>query len=302
VRALLLYNPTATTTTSAVTDVITRALASELDLEAIPTKRRNHAGFLAAGAADEGYDVVVVLGGDGTVNEVVQGIATTEVALAIIPGGSTNVLARSLGLPNDAIAATGVVLRKLADGDIRRVNLGLANERYFTFHAGFGWDAEVVRQVERRYHLKRTVRQASFIWCSLLAYTVAAGVRRATIRVEAPDGKQLTEQRWVVCANTRPYTYLGAREAQLCPVAAIDRDLGLFGMSRLSAPAILRVARTALTSQNVGQHRFVELFPDVPEVICEADRPLPLQLDGDYIGETSTVTLRTARNALSVVA
>ena len=301
-RALLLYNPTATTTTPAVTDVITRALASELQLEAVPTKRRNHAGFLAAGAADEGYDVVVVLGGDGTVNEVVQGIATTDVALAIIPGGSTNVLARSLGLPNDAIAATGVLLRKLAGGGIRRVNLGLANERYFTFHAGFGWDAEVVRQVEQRYHLKRTVRQASFIWCSLLAYTVAAGVRHAMIQVKRPDGTQLTEQRWVVCANTRPYTYLGARPAQLCPVAAIDRDLGLFGMSRLSAPAIMRVARTALTSDNVGQHRFVELFADVPEVTCEADRPLPLQLDGDFIGETSTVTFRTARNALSVVA
>lgn len=301
-RALLLYNPTATTTTSAVTDVITRALASELDLEAVPTKRRNHAGFLAAGAADEGYDVVIVLGGDGTVNEVVQGIATTGVALAVIPGGSTNVLARSLGIPNDAIAATDVVLRKLAGRDIRRVNLGLANERYFTFHAGFGWDAEVVRQVEQRYHLKRTVRQASFVWCSLLAYTVAPGSRHATIRVEAPDGKQLTEQRWVVCANTRPYTYLGEREAHLCPVAGIDRDLALFGMSRLSLPAILRVTRTALTSENVGQHRFVDLFADVPEMICEADRPLPLQLDGDYIGETSTVTFRTARNALSVVA
>lgn len=301
-RALLLYNPTATTTTAAVTDVITRALASELQLEAVPTKRRNHAGFLAAGAADEGYEVVVVLGGDGTVNEVVQGIATTDVALAVIPGGSTNVLARSLGLPNDAIAATGVILRKLADRQIRRVNLGLANDRYFTFHAGFGWDAEVVRQVEQRYHLKRTVRQASFIWCALLAYGVASDVRGASIKVRTPDGEALSEQRWVVCANTRPYTYLRRREAQLCPVAAIDRGLGLFAMSKLSAPAILRVARTALTSHNVGNHRYVELLADLPEVVCDADRPLPLQLDGDFVGESSSVTFTNAVDALAVVA
>jgi diacylglycerol kinase family enzyme len=301
VRALLLYNPTATTTTSAVTDIITRALASELDLEAVPTKRRNHAGFLAAGAADEGYDVVVVLGGDGTVNEVVQGIATTDVALAVIPGGSTNVLARSLGLPNDAIAATGVILRKLADKDIRRVHLGLANERYFTFHAGFGWDAEVVRRVEQRYLLKRTVRQASYIWCALVAYTAAADVRGASISARAASGELLTDQSWVVCANTRPYTYLRERPAELCPVAGIDRDLALFAMSKLNATAILRVARTALTSDNVGHHRFVELLADLPELVCEADRPLPLQLDGDFVGITPKVEFRTARDALAIV-
>jgi len=302
VRALLLYNPTATTTTSATIDVICRALASELEIEAVPTKRRNHAGFLAAGAADEGYDVVVVLGGDGTVNEVVQGIATTDVALAVIPGGSTNVLARSLGLPNDAIAATGVILRKLADKEIRRVNLGTANGRYFTFHAGFGFDAEVVRRVEQRYLLKRTVRQASFIWCTLLAHALAPTVRNARITVKTADRELLTDQRWVVCANTRPYTYLGERPADLCPVAAIDRDLALVALSRLRAPAILRVARTALTSDNVGNRRFVELLADLPEIVCTADRPLPLQLDGDYIGETSTVTFVTARDALAVVA
>jgi diacylglycerol kinase family enzyme len=301
VRALLLYNPTATTTTPAVIDIICRALASELDVEAVPTKRRNHAGFLAAGAADEGYDVVAVVGGDGTVNEVVQGIATTDVALAVIPGGSTNVLARSLGLPNDAIAATGVILRKLADKDIRRVHLGVANDRYFTFHAGFGFDAEVVKRVERRYVLKRTVRQGSFIWCSLLAYATAAGIRAARITVRAHGHEALTAQRWVVCANTRPYTYLGTRPAELCPVAGIDRDLGLVALSKLGLGAILRVAWTSLTSDNVGHLRFVELLAELPEVVCTADRPLPLQLDGDYIGETSKVSFEIARNALAIV-
>lgn len=301
-RALLLYNPTATTTNAAVIDLITGALRDALDLERVPTKRRNHAGFLAAGATDEGYDIVIVLGGDGTVNEVVQGIATTDVALAIIPGGSTNVLARSLGMPNDPIAATTAILRRLDGGGARRVTLGLANDRYFTFHAGFGFDAEVVRQVERRYTLKRTVRQASFVWCALLAFVGGRSTRRARIQIRTRHNPLLDERRWVVAANARPYTYLGARAADLCPVATIDGDLGLTALSRLSAGALLRTARTALTSSNIGRLRFVDVLSDLPEVICEADRPLPLQLDGDYVGESNTVTFRSVRDALLVVA
>ncbi|MBW3606168.1 MAG: diacylglycerol kinase family lipid kinase [Actinobacteria bacterium] len=301
-RALLLYNPTATTTSAAVIDVITGALRSALQLEAVPTKRRNHAGFLAAGAADEGYEVVIVLGGDGTVNEVIQGIATTDVALAVIPGGSTNVLARSLGIPNEPIGATTAILRHLADDRIRRVTLGLANERYFAFHAGFGFDAEVVRQVEQRYLIKRTVRQASFIWCIVQAYVTARHVRRAQIMVRSPDNPLLSAQRWVVCANARPYTYLGSNAADLCPVADIAGDLGLTGVSRLSIPAILRVARTSLTSDAVGQLRFVDVLSDLPEVICDADRPLPLQLDGDYVGDHRSVRFLSIRDALRVVA
>lgn len=301
-RALLLYNPTATTTSTAVIDVITRALRSALELEAVPTKRRNHAGFLAAGAADEGYDVVIVLGGDGTVNEVIQGIATTDVALGVIPGGSTNVLARSLGIPNEPIAATTALLGHLADDAIRSVNLGLANERYFAFHAGFGFDAEVVRQVEHRYHLKRTVRQASFIWCTLQAYVGARPTRRARITVRSADNPLLSAQRWIVCANARPYTYLGARAADLCPAADISADLALTGLSRLNPSAILRLARTALTSANVGQLSFVNVLSELPEVICDADRPLPLQLDGDFVGETTSVIFRSVRDALRVVA
>jgi diacylglycerol kinase family enzyme len=155
--------------------------------------------------------------------------------------------------------------------------------------------------VERRYVLKRTVRQGSFIWCTLVAYVMAAGIREASITVRAPDHDVLTDQRWVVCANTRPYTYLGTRPAELCPVAGIDRDLGLVALSKLGVGALLRVAWSGLTSQNVGNLRFVELLADLPEVVCTADRPLPLQLDGDYVGDTTTVTFETARHALAIV-
>lgn len=301
-RALLLYNPTATTTNPAVIDVITHALGSQLDLEAVPTKRRNHAGFLASGASDEGFDVVIVLGGDGTVNEVIQGIATTGVALGIIPGGSTNVLARSLGLPADPIQATTAILGNLAEGRVLHVNLGLANDRYFTFHAGYGFDAEVVRRVEQRYHLKRTVRQASFAWCAVLAFVGAGDVRRADITVRTPDNPLLQTRRWVVCANARPYTYVGPRAADLCPPADLTRDLAVTAVSRLRLTDLLRITRTALTSDRIGRLPFVDLLSELPVVILEADRELPLQLDGDHVGDVASVELRSIREALAVIA
>lgn len=301
-RALLLYNPSATTTTPAVTDIIARALASQLKLEVVATKRRNHAGFLAAGAADEDYELVVVLGGDGTANEVIQGIAKTRVKLAVIPGGSTNVLARSLGLPNDPIEATNVVLRKLAAGTERRVNLGLANERYFAFNAGFGFDAAVVRLVERRARLKRTVRQATFLWCGVLAYLGGYDRRRTNITVHVPGEEPTSGFRSVVCCNARPYTYLGPWPADLCPVASIDGGLALTGVRKLGLPALLRITYTSLRGSAIGELRLVRLWEDHDALELHADRPLPVQVDGDYVGEPTRLALRSVPDALSIIA
>ena len=153
-RALLVVNPKATTTTERGRDVLVRALRSEVDLAVEYTQRRGHAAELAPRAASDGYDVVVTLGGDGTVNEVVNGLlrdgpGPTVPALAVVPGGSTNVFARALGLPKDWTEGTGVILEALHTGRVRTVGLGRADDRYFTFCAGLGLDAEVVRKVER---------------------------------------------------------------------------------------------------------------------------------------------------------
>lgn len=300
-RALLLHNPNATTTTPAVVDRIARMIASELKLDVEATKRRDHAGFLAAGAAHEGYEVVFALGGDGTVNEVVQGVANTDVTLAVIPGGSTNVWVRSLGLPNDAVAATRILLDKLAQRADRLVNLGAANERYFAFTAGFGFDADVVRQVERRYRLKRSVRQASFLWCALVAYYTSYDRKGTDITVAAGTGTPVSGLRSVVCCNSNPFTYLGRRPAQLCPNADLDGALSLIGLSKLSLPAIAQVARAALTSSAVGKLSFARFWDDEATVDLRSNIALPLQVDGDFVGATQTVKLRSVPRALRVV-
>jgi diacylglycerol kinase family enzyme len=167
VRALLIVNPHATSTTRLRRDVIARALASAVELEIVETRYRGHGTSLAADAASAGYGLVITLGGDGTVNEAVNGLLSTPrrpaPALAALPGGSANVFARALGLSPDPVDATGQVLAGLAAGRFRSIGLGLADDRYFTFNSGMGLDAEVVRAVEGRRAHGRSVSPALYM-------------------------------------------------------------------------------------------------------------------------------------------
>ena len=302
VRALLLYNPTATTTNPRVRDSIAHRLSEASDLEVAPTKQRDHASYLAAGAAHEGADVVIALGGDGTVNEAIQGLARTDTALAVIPGGSTNVWARSLGLPNDPQAATERIVALLEEGRRRTVNLGSANGRYFCFSAGYGFDAAAVREVERRHRLKHTVRQASFIWGGVVALLRRYDPRGTDITVHTAAGDALAGCKAAVCCNSWPYTFLGPWAADLCPKADLDRDLDMTALTGLSVPILLRLARTALGGGDVAGLPGTHLWHDQAEATLTSAEPLPLQVDGDYVGDETTVRLRSAREVLLVVA
>lgn len=301
-RALLLYNPTATTTNPRVRDTIAHRLSEATDLEVAPTKQRDHASYLAAGAAHEGMDVVVALGGDGTVNEAIQGLARTATALAIIPGGSTNVWARSLGLPNDPESATEHLVTLLDEGHHRTVNLGTANGRYFCFAAGYGFDAAAVREVERRHRLKHTVRQASFVWGGLVALLRRYDPRGTDITVHTTAGASLAGCKAAVCCNSRPYTFLGPWAADLCPKADLDTDLDVTALTRLSLPVLLRLAHTALGGRDVATLPGTHLWHDQAEVTLTSPEPLPVQVDGDYVGDETLVTLSSARQVLRVVA
>ena len=130
----------------------------------------------------------------------------------------------------------------------------------------------------------------------------AGDIRRADITVRTPDNPLLETRRWVVCANARPYTYVGPRAADLCPPADLTRDLAVTAVSRLRLTDLLRITRTALTSDRIGRLPFVDLLSELPVVILEADRELPLQLDGDHVGDVASVELRSIREALAVIA
>lgn len=301
-RALLVFNPNATTTDDRVRDVIASALASEVELEVAPTKQRGHATLIAAGAVHEGLDAVFALGGDGTANEVIQSLAGTDVAVGIIPGGGANVFARALGLPNDPIAATSIALDHLRAGRRRRVSLGLAADRYFGFNAGFGFDAAVVRLVEQNAGMKRRLRQMAFVTLATRAWFTDEDVHAPSITVTLADGSAHGPVGIAMIGNTDPYTFLGERPMRVTPGASFDTGLDLMAIDRVHTPGLLAIiARVFSGGTHVGR-RHVHQWHDQPGFTLQAPSPLPLMVDGDYAGEHREVTFASVPDALAVLA
>ncbi len=183
-NVLLVVNPSASGVTARNRVVIQNAIAAEHTLEVCETHRRGHATRFAQSAASRGVDLVISLGGDGTVNEVVNGLAGTDTALGVLPGGSTNVFARQLGYTNDPETATEELLSGLRLNLTRRIGLGNVNGRYFCFHVGMGFDAAVVARVERFGTLKRWLGHPLFAYAAVHTWVRGYDRKRATFSVE----------------------------------------------------------------------------------------------------------------------
>ncbi|MGH6655166.1 MAG: diacylglycerol/lipid kinase family protein [Actinocrinis sp.] len=307
-------NPKATTATERTRDVLVGALSSALELRAVRTERRGHAADLAREAAETGIDVVIAFGGDGTVNEVVTGLLAdgpgpTVPALAVVPGGSTNVFARALGLPNHAVEATGALLRLLRERRTRLVSMGAALSedgeapRYFTFSAGYGFDAAVVGAVERQRAAGRRSTGALYIRSALSEYFRNTDRKTAPITTTLADGTELDPLFMAVLANTAPWTYLGNRAILATPQAGFETGLDLFGLSTMSPlPMWQTVGRLVAQSRRLDRGRGVLIRHDLPELTLSAQRPVAFQVDGDYLGPRERVTFRSVPDALRVFA
>ena len=305
VRALLVVNPAATTSTPRSRAVLKRALASEMKVEVVETSHRGHAGALAVRAMREGLDVVVALGGDGTVNEVVNGLLTDGPkadlpALAVVPGGSTNVFVRSVGLPADPFDATGAILEALRAGRSRRIGLGLADDRYFTFNAGLGFDAEVVHRIEKRRRAGEQTSHARFVRAALTHY-VTADRRHPAITLERPGADAVDRIHFALVTNTAPWSYLGERPVQPSPEASFDTGLDIFAPRSLGVLLTLRYVRRALLGPSPLRSRRLLRLHDVAEFTLRASRPMALQLDGDWLGERDSVRFRSVPDVLPVI-
>jgi diacylglycerol kinase family enzyme len=314
-RAILVVNPKATTTSELSRDVLVRALRSEVDLTVEYTRRRGHAAELARRAVDEAVDVVVTLGGDGTVNEVVNGLlhaasrspgdaasgSSEKVpALAVVPGGSTNVFARALGLPRDAIEGTGVILDALHAGRARSVGLGRADGRYFTFCAGFGLDAEVVRKVERARLRGKVSTSGLYVRSTVAQFFLETDRRSSVVTLERPGEPVEPELAMVIVQNTAPWTFLGERAINPCPDASFDTGLDVMALRALHVTATARAAAQLLAGSAQPHGRHMLTLHDVDEFTLRASRPLAFQLDGDYLGEKTKVTFSAVPDALRV--
>jgi diacylglycerol kinase family enzyme len=304
-RALLVVNPAATTTTERGRDLLVRALRSQVDLTVEYTRRRGHAADLARQATRDGLDLVVTLGGDGTVNEVVNGLlhagpGPSVPALAVVPGGSTNVFARALGLPKDWTEGTAVILEALAAGRVRTIGLGRADERYFTFCAGFGLDAEVVRKVERARLRGRTSTPALYVRSTVSQFFLDTDRKSPAIILERPGEEAESGIATVIVQNTAPWTYLWGRPVNCCPEASFDTGLDLLAIRELHVPSTARTVGQILSRQPKPHGRQVLTLHDVAEFTLRATRPLAFQVDGDYLGERTKVMFSAVSEALRV--
>jgi diacylglycerol kinase family enzyme len=307
-RAVLVVNPKATATTAAGRDVLAHALASQVKLEVVETDYRGHAMAAAAKAAADGVDLVVAHGGDGTVNEVVNGVLAGEAGgpvpkLGIVPGGSANVFARALGLPRHPIEAAHQLLLAIAAGRDRAVGLGRVTSngspaRWFTFSAGVGLDADVVAGVDRR----RGKRASPALYARVaVARYIRPASGRPRLAVEIPGEEPMSDLRLVFVSNTDPWTYLGDRPIHLNRGCSFDGGLGLFALTSLRLPTVLRHLRQAISRK--GETRGGNLLrrDDVELIRVTADEPVRVQCDGDLIGERTSVEFTSVARALTVV-
>jgi diacylglycerol kinase family enzyme len=303
VRALLVVNPKATGTTPRSRDVLAAALTSDLKVEVVETQARGHATELARQAVEDRVDYVVALGGDGTLNEVVNGLlaegpSADVPTLGIVPGGCANVLARSLGLPTDPIEATAVLLTGVRAGRHRTISLGRADERWFTFCAGLGIDAATVRRVEAARHGAKQVTSWQYARAAVVEYFLHLDHGQAPLTVSRPGHDDAEVFLGLVC-NTSPWTYLGERPVTPCPEASFDTGLDMFGLTAMRPLPTLRIVSQLFRS---GPHgRRVLALHDEAEITVRATEPTALQVDGDFLGEATEVTLRSVPRALRVV-
>jgi diacylglycerol kinase family enzyme len=310
-RMLVVVNPAASTMSAPLRGVVLAALHRRYDVDAVDTQARGHATELCREAADEGYDVVVSFGGDGTVNEVANALAGSDTPLTCLPGGATNVFCQMLGIPGEIVDATEHLLAMADDWRVRRVDLGTANGRCFTYSSGYGFDASVVKRIDRQPALKQhRLRELYFVYCAV--ETALRDYVRHPPRMDvelggdvdtgfAGAGHAIT----TLVQNGDAFTYLGDKPLALAPGAGLDTGtlagLALRGVKARDIPGLLR--RVLSSKRSIAGHPQVLAFRDVGGLRCvSADgRAIPLHVDGDHIGDVGEVVYGIRPGALAVV-
>jgi diacylglycerol kinase family enzyme len=298
-RVLLVSNPKAGSVSRRASDVITRALAADLKLETAVTRARGHASELSAEAVAGGFDAVIAFGGDGTVNEVAQPLVGTDVALGIVPGGTTNVMARALGMPRDPVEATSYLAARIRSSTMRRIGVGQMGTRSFLFCCGMGLDAEVVRRVEAQKTERGVKTQLIFLKHALITASTEYRTRGPLIDIQV-EGHEPVAASFAVCCNARPFTYLRGRAVDACPGAGLDHALDMLTVKGLTLPMIPRIAWALLVSRSHVRWRSTGYFSDLTEARLRSATTDPIQVDGDHIGATSETHIRYIPDALSL--
>ncbi len=316
-RAVLIVNPNATSTTPAGRDLLAHALESRTKLTVVHTDHRGHAIEIGRDATRDGVDVLIVHGGDGTVNEVVNGIlevarphGTTTVspkapAVGVVPGGSANVFARALGISPDPIEATNQLVDLLSEHRYRkswrRIGLMDCGERWAVFTAGMGVDGDVVAAVEAQRAKGRKVTAARYIRVSVREM-LASARKEPTLTLHLPDREPIEGAHFAFVSNASPWTYANARPVWTNPTTTFETGLGVFAITSMNIGANLRLVRRMLSKKPRIEAAHLIREDDLPWLRVTSEAPVACQIDGDYLGTRESMTFTAVPDALGVVA
>jgi diacylglycerol kinase family enzyme len=302
-RMLIIVNPYATTVSDRLRHLVVYALQGRYEVDAVDTEARGHAIELCREAAHEGYDVVVAFGGDGTVNEAANGLRGSPTPLTCLPGGSANVYAKILGIPGELVDATEHLLGMADDWRPRKVDLGVVNDRCFTFASGLGLDASVVRRVDSNPHLKARFGAYYFTWAAVSTFTRRYILKPPHLTVKL-DGEQHTGVTAII-QNGSPFTYFNDRPIEIAESSQLDSGMLQTCVLRRARPLDMpSIAYRAFSRRaRVVGHRQVTALAETVELTVRSsdETPLPLQVDGDYLGDVLEARYSLLPRELSVV-
>jgi diacylglycerol kinase family enzyme len=309
-RMLIIVNPYATTVSDRLKNLVVYALQARYEVEAVDTEAAEHAIEIGREARTGGYDIVVAFGGDGTLNEVANGLAGTDVPVSVLPGGSTNVVCRTLGIPNDVVDATEHLIGIADDFRPRKIDLGRCNGRHFVFACGVGLDATVVKRVDAHPVLKARARQWYYTWAAISGFY--RQYLRDPVRLELELGGEKHEGVTAIAQNSDPFTYFANVPIRICEdIAFDDGTISMALLERAKQRDMIPIAARVLSRRlHAARHRKIDTFDDVHQASVRSisddaegqPRPFPVQVDGDYIGEYTELSFSVEPGALTVVA
>jgi diacylglycerol kinase family enzyme len=292
-RAVLIVNPHATRVTEEGISAVEHALMRAAYVRTVRTERPQHAVELAQEA--DGADAVIVFSGDGGFNEVLNGIGRSDLPLGFVPGGGTSVLPRALGLPRDPVAAAERIADSLLQGRTRTISTGRVNGRRFGFGAGIGIDAEAVRRIDARGRSPEGERPGDLAFLGTFARLLLERRGRLEPVLEIEGHGRAA---FVLVANVNPYSFLKAVAIKASPEAAFEQGLDFLAPVSLTPrtlPPLLLALATGKTARNALRGH------DLDRIAITSERPLPLQADGEDLGDVTTAVFEAERASISVL-
>jgi diacylglycerol kinase family enzyme len=310
-RALLVANTFATTTDDAIQTQVVNQLSKSLDITVVNTSARNDAIEIARTAQQKGFDLVIALGGDGTVNEIANGLLLggpnpEGPLLAAIPGGNGNVFARNMGLSENPLEATAQILNALAAQNFKKIGVGKITtnniSRWFLFNAGIGLDAAVIAEMETRRASGKIVSDVAYAALALRELFARTDRRHGSLSLVSDSGEVHRDAHFALIVNLAPWAYLGSKALNPLPLATHDTALDVYAPTSLSVPAVVRLTRRAIAGKSAEKESNVIALIDQRQVHIQSDRALWIQVDGDIVTQSTELTATHVPDALRVLA